>query len=449
MDRWRPDTLLDPLERVPIGELISGAALVEGLLDGPGLASRCDVILWLIPPIDGLDLGSVRHLEFSTDTGLHPAEVGFSSVASGRPTCSVGVREVRGTELIAAAVAGVHAYSARRTAQNALWSAVPTLTHALRPDGDSGTRAFEVTADNGSRPRPTGALGIASRYLKSRLENAKFDAQWALAFRRDPENTSPLALFESKPALQELLPPPDRFWADPFAIRRNGRDYVFFEELIHERGLGHISVAELGEEGFTSAPVTVLERPFHLSYPFLLEHEGDVLLIPEMALEGRVEIFRATKFPYEWDLATTILEGQMLVDSTLAHINDKWWMFATVVDQCSDPSANLHLFYANSPYGPWVPHRMNPIRTDVRSSRPAGALFEFGGQWYRPSQDCSIRYGFAVQLQRIVAIDTDRYHEEPVARLNPTWRRGLIGTHTVNRAGGLTVLDLHRRVRKT
>lgn len=444
MDRWRPESMLDPLERTSIRKLIARAALVEGVPASDQLAARCDVVLWLIPPPAGLETGTVRHLEFSTDCGVAPPDVGFASVVSGRATCCVGIRELSNPTLVSAAVSGVHPYSARRTAQNALWSAVPTLARALQTSAPAAT-TIDAPAINGNK-RSRGALALARRYLRFRVDQARYDEQWALAFRRDPATTSPLALFEGTPVVSELSPPADRFWADPFVMHRDGVDWVFFEELLHERGLGHISVAPLGESGFTADPVTVLERPYHLSYPFVFEHEGEVLMVPEMALEGRVEVFRARRFPWDWESVAVILEGEMLVDSTLARIGDSWWLFATMADQCSDPSANLHLFHAPSPYGPWVPHRLNPVRTDVRSSRPAGALFEHEGSWYRPAQDCSIRYGYAVQLQRIVRLDRQSYEEVPASRLNPTWRKGLVGTHTVNRSGGLTVIDLQRRL---
>ncbi len=37
---------------------------------------------------------------------------------------------------------------------------------------------------------------------------------------------------------------------------------------------GHISVIRMDEQGVYSEPVKVLERPYHLSYPFVFEWEG-------------------------------------------------------------------------------------------------------------------------------------------------------------------------------
>ena len=41
------------------------------------------------------------------------------------------------------------------------------------------------------------------------------------------------------------------------------------------------------------------------------------------------------------------------------------------------------------------------VKSDVRGSRPAGALFEWNGDVYRPAQDSSGRYGYAISINRI------------------------------------------------
>jgi hypothetical protein len=107
----------------------------------------------------------------------------------------------------------------------------------------------------------------------------------------------------------------------------------------------------------------------------------------------------------------------------------------------SDMQEELHLFHASSPLGPWTPHRRNPVKTDVRGSRPAGSLFWWNGELWRPAQDCSVRYGYAITLHRVLRLNTSEFREEPVARIDPDWTAGLRGTHTLNSAPGLVVLD--------
>ena len=79
--------------------------------------------------------------------------------------------------------------------------------------------------------------------------------------------------------------------------------------------------------------------------------------------------YRATRFPYEWTHERTLFADRPLVDATLAEIGGRWWMFANapaVPEAAYDTMYwdELHLFFADSPFGPWTPHRRNPVVSD-------------------------------------------------------------------------------------
>jgi hypothetical protein len=101
----------------------------------------------------------------------------------------------------------------------------------------------------------------------------------------------------------------------------------------------------------------------------------------------------------------------------------------------------LHLFHSDSLEGEWTPHCKNPIVSDVRRSRPAGALFFEGGRLIRPSQDCSVRYGYAMTMNKVEVLSVAEYRETPCERINPDWFPGSICTHTYNRTEEFEVLD--------
>jgi hypothetical protein len=188
----------------------------------------------------------------------------------------------------------------------------------------------------------------------------------------------------------------------------------------------------------------VLNPGYHLSYPFMFTWRGEHFMIPESVDEARVELYRAVRPPYEWQLEQVLMKDIRLADCTLAELDGKWWMFANSPVHGASYWDELHLFHAPSPMGPWTPHRLNPVVSDVRTARPAGGLFQRGRTWYRPSQDSSGGYGSATNIQRIVRLDEHWYEEETVARLLPKWQPGLTGVHTVNALGGLTVIDVKR-----
>jgi hypothetical protein len=154
-----------------------------------------------------------------------------------------------------------------------------------------------------------------------------------------------------------------------------------------------------------------------------------------------VELYRAVSFPDKWESAGVLLPDIAAADATLALLGDLWWMFATIGGTSISKNDELHLFFAESPLGPWRPHQRNPVKSDVRSARPAGQVFLHEGHHYRPSQDCSTSYGHAIVLNRIEAIDSTHYREIEVARLSPAWLPRLVGTHTINATAGLTVID--------
>ena len=81
----------------------------------------------------------------------------------------------------------------------------------------------------------------------------------------------------------------------------------------------------------------------------------------------------------------------------------------------------------------------------MRGSRPAGALFRRGPNLYRPAQDCSKHYGYAMTINRVLRLGTDEYREEAVSKILPRWRKGLVSTHTLNTCDELTVIDCQFR----
>jgi hypothetical protein len=154
-------------------------------------------------------------------------------------------------------------------------------------------------------------------------------------------------------------------------------------------------------------------------------------------------LYRSTSFPFEWELQKVLMADVRAKDATLAEINGKWWMFVSIAEN-SIPD-ELYVFYAETPLGPWTPHKRNPVKSDVRGSRPAGNLFQWNGSVYRPAQDSSGRYGYAISINRIVQLDEDVFREEEVSKILPDWNKRLLGTHTLSIANDLTIVDCLRK----
>lgn len=295
-------------------------------------------------------------------------------------------------------------------------------------------------------PAPLGAgevLGIGARLLARGAEKALTVEQWFLAFSFGSSVNAELKGFT------RVMPPKDRDWADPFAIERDGRYYVFFEEVPFATRKGHIAMIELDRAGRWSAPVRVLERDYHLSYPFVFAHEGSLYMVPESARNRTVELWRCVEFPGKWQLERNLLEGVRCVDATLHRAGERWWMFANcAAGESRQFDDELCLFSAERLTGDWQPHARNPVKSDPRCSRPAGRLFERNGSLYRPAQVCVPRYGAGLALHRVVKLSAQEYAERQVERIVPPAASGLLGLHTMNHAGDLTVVDAFLRRRR-
>lgn len=288
-----------------------------------------------------------------------------------------------------------------------------------------------------------GVARIATRYGRTKAREIARPSQWFIAYRFHAAGAPPDVPETTPYRFGELLPPRDRFWADPFPVLHHGSHWIFFEEKVSSAP-GRIAVVEVGPEGMIGQPKSVLERPYHLSYPFVFEWEGEIYMLPETEHNRTVELYRAEDFPTRWTLDRVFFSDVRAVDATLAEIKGRWWMFVNIAESHAPLNDELHVYHAVTPLGPWVAHAGNPVKSDVRSARPAGRPFHFGGSWYRPAQDSSGRYGAAIVINRITRLDEKVFAEEEVGRLLPAWRPDLVATHTLNAAGGLTVIDAQR-----
>jgi hypothetical protein len=235
-------------------------------------------------------------------------------------------------------------------------------------------------------------------------------------------------------------PPAGGFLADPFPLKCRGAVYVLAEEYDRRTGKGHIAAARMVDGKFVAGLSTVLRSPHHLSYPFLFRWAGETYCVPERSEGGGVPLYRAIRLPDEWEHVRTLIEGFPALDSTIFEHGGHWWLFCTRAGALSE--YKLHAWHAATPLGPWTPHALNPLKCDVRSSRPAGPAFTIGRELYRPAQDGSRTYGGAITFNRVKTLTPTRFEEEAVGTLAPDPAgRYPAGLHTICDIGGLTVVD--------
>ncbi len=297
-------------------------------------------------------------------------------------------------------------------------------------------------------PGPRDAMRLvgaaARRFVGEVADNVLRHDVWNVGLVRAPIHAFLAPGF--RPAIEWLPhPAPGTFLADPFGLMHRGRPILLAEDFDYRTGLGRISAVDLSGPPAAARPRPVLVQPYHLSYPFLLERDGEIFCVPETYQAGEVALYRADPFPDRWVRAGTLLDGVRAVDATVFRHGDRWWLTCTM--QGPTENTDLYVYHAPDLLGPWAPHAANPVKTDVRSARPGGTPFHHEGALYRPAQDCSRTYGGGVTITRIVRLTPEEFEEEPVAAVAPpehgAFRAGL---HTLSALGEMTLIDAKRRV---
>ena len=236
--------------------------------------------------------------------------------------------------------------------------------------------------------------------------------------------------------------PADAFHADPFLFAHGGAAFLFVEAYPWATRKGVIACARLGPDGRPGAFETVLEQPYHLSYPQVFAHGGHILMLPETASKRRLELYRATDFPRGWERAAVMLEGLRIADATLLQHEGRWWLFASVAEHGGSSWDEVFAWHSPSPSGPWTAHAGNPVVSDVRAGRPAGRFVRRGGRIYRPAQDSEAGYGAGLTWCEVLELTHETYRERPVARWRGEDFGPFTGVHTFGEAGGFEAIDL-------
>ncbi|MEP6565537.1 MAG: glycosyl hydrolase family 43 [Mesorhizobium sp.] len=234
-----------------------------------------------------------------------------------------------------------------------------------------------------------------------------------------------------------------RYVADPFGLRHGDLFTVLVEFYDYRVKRGEIHYYSYDAAWKLKQHGVALKQDFHLSYPQLIQSDGDIFMLPEAYESGRLTLYRAIDFPLKWQPVTVLL-NEPAVDATIVHHQQRWWMFHALYGPGSRDLREMHVAFADALTGPWQNHPQNPVRTGLDSSRPGGSPFVHLGQLHLPAQDCMTGYGSALNLLRIDRLSPDDFSASIVRRLSPEgWLQGHAdGLHTLSDGGSVTLIDV-------
>jgi beta-xylosidase len=236
---------------------------------------------------------------------------------------------------------------------------------------------------------------------------------WAIGIYegRSPLELSPGAARNPVLSASDVTDAEAAFVADPFIVRESETWYMFFEVFDTTTGQGDIAYATSEDGRKWTYQHIVLDEPFHLTYPYVFEWEGEWYMLPETYKAGDIRLYRAADFPEEWSYHGSLLEG-IFADSSILRFDDKWWLFTSPQ---KDRDRRLRLYYADELLGPWTEHPDSPVVDwDGNSGRPGGRVVVYDGRAIRYAQDNYPNYGTQVYAFEITELTPTIYRDRQV-----------------------------------
>jgi hypothetical protein len=228
--------------------------------------------------------------------------------------------------------------------------------------------------------------------------------------------------------------------ADPAGFIEENKLHFLMEDYSYAKNKAYISesVFDPLTRSF-SVPLKSIETKEHLSYPFIFVHGEDIYCTPESYRYGNIVLFKRNYSEGTFVEDHIILDNINAVDPTLIPHAGKWWLFFTIR---KFSNSHLYLYFSDELEGVYTPHPANPVKMDVRSSRPAGMPFIHNGILYRPGQDCSESYGRRVAFNKIVRLSETEFEEETECYFGPlNDQKYAKGIHTIFSVGRFTLID--------
>lgn len=392
-------------------------------------------------------------------TGIHPELSVFEAVGRQEPAAGYAIRHVdpkRGPDRILHRGAVMTRRSITETAAHLARESGVLLARAAMTlfTGESGAeeerRETAPASPPAAAPSPVKTAALAAATL-SRLGRRLFerrilkrDLRWGIAYARSFWQDADLSRGVRIPN------PPHRFLADPFVMARDGRHWIFAEDYDERRGHGAISCIAVEADGALETFDNVIEEPFHLSFPFLLESGGELFMLPETAESRSIRLYRCVGFPDRWELDTVLMHNVSAVDTMLVGRDGTWFMLTNLSPGATgDHASQLHLFWSKDLRSvSWQPVSFMPLVNDPLTGRNAGLLQGRDGELYRVRQRQAFNfYGAGFSIAKITGLSKNGYAEWEVASVRPDFFPRLFGTHHMHGAGDFTVYDYQTKER--
>jgi hypothetical protein len=374
----------------------------------------------------------------------------FSGIGTTGITLQILNADLDGGLVLSRSICGNQGISITRNRNNIFLRSVPMMLEKLSQLHDLGWEKFVAQHQGGNVdvysaplyqtpdnfPALRNLIYSLKRGFRATYRRLLYKHQWTILIGEQPAGKNSLRKFKA------LTPPAYEYWADPFLVERNGRLRIFFEAVPFDTYKGYIAAIEYADGTWKNFQ-KVMAPNHHLSFPFLFDFDGRLLMVPESISQSHLQFFECVEFPNKWEPLEEANVDIPGIDTVIFHHKEHWYLFTTVIET-SGAATNevLSLYFTDNPLkGKWHQHPLSPLFRDVTKGRMAGRIFEIEGKIFRPAQNGAGSYGSAVNIYEITSLSPTDYSEKWVAEVGPYWKPNLTKLHTWNVYENFTVAD--------
>lgn len=279
-------------------------------------------------------------------------------------------------------------------------------------------------------------LKLSKKFFNEKIINKRI--RWHVSYKSE-ENLEDLKLDNFKVIENNNK---NRFLADPFAFKKDNKNFIFLEDFNFSNKKGIISCFEVkNNESKFLGPV--LEENFHLSFPYIFEYEGKIFMCPETHQKKEIRIYICEEFPLKWKFYKTLIKKINSVDTILFEKDKLWWLITSTSNISTKDFNELNIFYSEN--GPltdtWTAHDLNPIVVNPNIARNGGLIIN-NDKIFRISQKNGFNvYGESFSVNEIKVLNKSNFKEVKTFDFNPNFKKNLKGTHHLNNSGNFFVND--------
>lgn len=236
----------------------------------------------------------------------------------------------------------------------------------------------------------------------------------------------------------------DRFFADPFILSADdSKIEVLVEELLYKTKKGLISLLTIDRKTYELLEKkTMLDMPYHQSYPFILRQDEEVFVMPEASLSGGLYVYKYNPQAKALEERKCII-NEPLLDSTIIKSGSKYLLFCT--RRGNNSNKDLYIYESSQPFGHYMLISNRPVISTLSGARPAGYMRRVNGRLIRVAQVCDNRYGESINVYEIDKCDSAGYHQKFIKNVRPKASEFDYSFHTLNGFGNITVVDGAKR----